>query len=157
MDEAGKKTVLRMFTYGLYAVTVNEGDAVNGFTANWLTQVSFEPPMVAVAVERDARSLGMIQRAGRFGVNVLASGQRELAGHLGRSSARNPAKLDTIAYRLIDNVPVLNEELGYVVCDVRSSQSAGDHVLIVGQVVEAAALREGDNLTLRETGFRYAG
>jgi flavin reductase (DIM6/NTAB) family NADH-FMN oxidoreductase RutF len=157
MDEAAKKTVLRTLTYGLYAVTAKDGDQVNAFTANWLTQVSFEPPMVAVAIERDARSLGMIQRSGQFGVCVLERAQRELAGSLGRSSQRNPTKLAEVAHHLVEEVPVLDEALGFVVCRVRGSQSAGDHVLVVGEVVEAGVLREGENLTLREAGFRYAG
>lgn len=157
MDEAAKKSVLRSFTYGLYAVTAKDGDEVNAFTANWLTQVSFEPPMVALAVENDARSLGMIRRSGRFGVCVLAREQRELAGHLGRSSQRNPAKLADVAYHLVEDTPVLDAALGFVICRVAASQSAGDHTLLVGRVVEAGLLREGENLTLREAGFRYAG
>src|SRR5438105_4578224 len=126
MDEVAKKTVLRLFPYGLFAVTVNDGHAVNGFTANWLTQVSFEPPMLALAVENDARSRDMIFDSGRFAVNVFGDGQRELAGHLGRSSARNPAKLESVAYHLVDDLPVLDEALGYLLCRMASSQSAGD-------------------------------
>src|SRR3954453_22690405 len=64
MDEAAKKTVLRLFPYGLYAVTATDGAVASGMTANWLTQVSFEPPLVAVAVERDARTLALIRAAG---------------------------------------------------------------------------------------------
>ena len=66
MDEATKKTVLRLFPYGLYAVTASDGELTSGMTANWLSQVSFEPPQVVVAVENDARTLGLIRRAGRF-------------------------------------------------------------------------------------------
>ena len=157
MDEAAKKTVLRTFTYGLYAVTAKDEDGANAFTANWLTQVSFEPPMVAVAIENDARSLGMIRRSGRFGVCVLSSENRELAGQLGRSSQRNPAKLADVPHHLVEEVPILDQALGFVVCRVASSQSAGDHTLVVGTVVEAGVLREGENLTLKAAGFRYAG
>lgn len=157
MDPVARKTILRMFTYGLYTVTVTDGQEINGFTANWLSQVSFEPPMVALAVENDARSLGMIQRSGRFGINVLASGQRELAGHLGRSSQRNPTKLDDVAHHLVEGLPVLDDALGYLVCEVRAAVPAGDHTLLVAEVVEAVAQTEGEGLTLKETGFRYAG
>ena len=45
MDNALKKTVLRMFTYGLYAVTAKPGADISVMTANWLTQCSFEPPL----------------------------------------------------------------------------------------------------------------
>ncbi len=88
MDPNLKKQVLRTFTYGLYAVScANEGE-VNVFTANWLTQVSFQPPLLAVSVENISKSLPMILRSRKFTVNVLRSGDRELAGKLGKSSCR---------------------------------------------------------------------
>src|SRR6266487_5658815 len=88
MDASTKKKVLRTFTYGLYAVScANEGE-VNIFTANWLTQVSFDPPMVAVSVENDSASLPLILASGLFAVNVYAAGERELAGALGKPRAR---------------------------------------------------------------------
>ncbi|MBV9257702.1 MAG: flavin reductase, partial [Ktedonobacteraceae bacterium] len=80
MDPAIKKQALRLFTYGLYAVTCTQEDDVNAFTANWLTQVSFEPPLLAVSVENNSKSLPMILDSGKFAVNVLRTGQREFAG-----------------------------------------------------------------------------
>src|SRR2546428_6385960 len=98
MDVNLKKQVLRTFTYGLYAVScANEGE-VNIFTANWLTQVSFEPPLLAVSVENISKSLPMILRSRIFTVNVLRSGDRELAGKLGKSALRDPDKLVNIAF-----------------------------------------------------------
>src|SRR5205823_5380288 len=93
MDRQARKTALRLFSYGLYAVTSRELETRNAFTANWLSQASFEPPIVMVSVERDSVSLGMIRRTGRFGVSVLPAGARELAGRLGHSLAKRPDKL----------------------------------------------------------------
>src|ERR671937_783610 len=111
MDPAIKKKALRMFIYGLYAVTSIDGNDINGFTANWLTQVSFEPPLLAVSIENDSKSLPMIERSRRFTVNVLPSGQdgRELAGKLGKSALKSPNKLSGVAYGLRDNnYPILS-------------------------------------------------
>ena len=55
MDPKVKKQALRTFTYGLYAISCVEGETVNMFTANWLSQVSFEPPLVAVSVENASK------------------------------------------------------------------------------------------------------
>src|SRR2546429_9997730 len=99
MDPNLKKQVLRTFTYGLYAVScANEGE-VNVFTANWLTQVSFEPPLLAVSVENISKSLPMILRSRKFTVNVLRSGARELAGKLGKSALLHPNKLANVQYK----------------------------------------------------------
>src|SRR5579872_1131270 len=93
LDPQLKKQVLRTFTYGLYAVScANEGE-LNIFTANWLSQVSFDPPLVAVSIENSSKSLPMIQRSRIFTVNVLRSGDRELAGKLGKSAIDHPDKL----------------------------------------------------------------
>ena len=158
MDEAAKKAVLRLFPYGLYAVTATDGATDSGMTVNWLTQVSFEPPLVAVAVENDARTLQLIRAAGHFAVNVLATGQRDLAGLLGRKSRNVPDKLQQTAYRAGETgVPLLDAALGYLECRVISEHAAGDHTLIVGEVVAAGQHEAGQPLTLQETGFRYAG
>ena len=158
MDEAAKKTVLRKFTYGLHAISVRHGDRANAFTANWITQVSFEPPMLALSVENDGASLALLQASGRFAVSVFATGQRELAGHFGRPSSRNPDKLGGAAHHPSPSgLPILDEALGWLECVIRRSLPAGDHTLFVAEVVEAGVLREGDPLTMQETGFRYYG
>ena len=144
MDAVAKKTVLRLFPYGLYAVTVAEGDERNAFTANWLTQAAFEPPMIGVAVENDGKSIEMIRRTGIFAVNVFATGQRELAGQLGRSFARNPQKLDGIAHHPAANgCPILDDALGWLECRVTGEVAAGDHTVFVAAITEAGVLRAG--------------
>lgn len=158
LDQAAKKTVLRMFTYGLYAVGVRDGDQVNAFTANWICQASFDPPMVMLAVENDGRSLAMLRRSGRFGVSVYESGQKELAGHFGRKSQTHPDKLGSIPWQSgASGVPLLVDALGHLECVVRGELPAGDHTVFVGEVVEATVRRDGEPLSQRETGFRYFG
>ena len=158
LDAGAKRTVLRWFTYGLYAVTAaNDGD-VSAFTANWLSQASFDPPLVMVSVERDAHSLSLIRASGRFAVNVFASGQRELAGHFGKKTEKVGNKLATTPYDLSETgLPVLDTALGYVVCQVIDEVEAGDSVILVGRVIEAGVVQEGKPLTMAEAGFRHAG
>ena len=80
MDPAIKKKILRKFTYGLYIVTTAHGDDHGAFTANWLVQSSFEPPMITIAVEQDAHSRHVLEAGGVFAVHALRADQRELAG-----------------------------------------------------------------------------
>ena len=158
MDPVVKKQTLRLFTYGLYIVTCAEGDQVNAFTANWLTQVSFDPPLLAVSVENVSKSLPMILRSGKFAVNILRSGQRELAGKLGKSALKNPDKLAGISFGTqADGSYTLREALAWIACEVRQSVAAGDSTLLVAEVVNAGILAEGQPLSMAETGFRHAG
>jgi flavin reductase (DIM6/NTAB) family NADH-FMN oxidoreductase RutF len=160
MDEAAKKTVLRHFSYGLYALTVKHGGEEHGMTANWVTQASFDPPMVVVAVENTSKTVAMIRDAHHFAVNVLLEGQRELAGKLGRSSANTPQKLKGIKTKPapISGAPVITDALGWVECRVVATLPSGDHTLVLGEVVAAGVEHEGaEPLTLEETGFKYSG
>lgn len=158
MDPAIKKQALRLFTYGLFIIMCEDDKQVNGFTANWLTQVSFEPPLVAVSVENASKSLPMIQHSGKFTINVLSSEQRELAAALGKSALRNPHKLDDIAYSVNnEGYPILQSGLGWVACELRQSVPAGDSTLILAEVVNAGILAEGQPLTMAAAGFRHAG
>ena len=158
MDAAIKKQVLRTFTYGLYAISCADEGEVNIFTANWLTQTSFEPPLLALSVENDSKSLPMIQRSRKFTVNVLRSGQRELAGKLGKSAIQHPDKLAGIEYIVGANgCPILLDALAWVACEVHHTIEAGDSTIMVAEVVDVGMSGEGPSLTMNEAGFRHAG
>ena len=159
MDTDAKKQVLRSIVYGLYALGVREGEGAHMMTVNWVTQTSFEPPMLAVAVETESRSLPLLREAGAFALSVLPAGARQLAGKLGRSSATTPDKLTGVAHHAgpETGAPVLDEGTGWLECRITAEVPSGDHVLVVAEVVEAGVQRAGETLTLRETGFRYAG
>ncbi len=159
MDPKTKKTALRLFTYGLYAVTAKYGDEVSAMTVNWITQSSFDPPMVTLAVEADSHSRQVIEASGAFAVNVYETGQRELAGRLGKTFAKHPDKIGELMWQPgpVTGSPILEAALGWVECRVKGSLPSGDHILFVAEVVEAGGQREGQSLTLKEAGFNYSG
>lgn len=158
MDESAKEKVLKLFPYGLYAIGVRLGGVHNAFTANWVMQTAFEPPMVAVAVENDGASIGMMRESKVFSVNVFDSTQRTVAGRLARPYARAPQKLEEYGHREgVTGAPVLTDTLGYVECRIVHEVPTGDHTLFVGEVVEAGVFHEGEPLTVQDAGFTYAG
>jgi flavin reductase (DIM6/NTAB) family NADH-FMN oxidoreductase RutF len=160
MDQTAKKTVLRHFSYGLYAVTVTSGGEDHAMTANWVTQAAFEPPMVAVAVENTSKTIDMMRDSHHFAISVLQQSQRDLAARLGRTSEQAPQKLKGIKTKPapVSGVPVLADSIGWIECRVVATLPAGDHTLVLGEVV-AAGVEHGDGaaLTLQEAGFKYSG
>jgi flavin reductase (DIM6/NTAB) family NADH-FMN oxidoreductase RutF len=131
---------------------------VNIFTANWLTQVSFDPPLLVLSVENDSKSLPMLLRSSKFTVNVYRSGERELAGKLGKSAVQHPDKLQDVAYEIGTNgCPILKDALAWVACEVQRTMEAGDSTLLLAQVVDVGMLGQGQPLTMSEAGFRHAG
>ena len=159
MDPAIKKKVLRKFSYGLYLVTTGGREDHGAFTANWLVQSSFEPPLLMIAVEQDAHSLGVLRQSGVFAVHIFAAGQRELAGHFGRNTAKVGDKLAGHAARPgTTGAPLLEDTIGAVECRVVGEMPSGDHIVFVGEVVDAHLFREdGEPLTMAMAGFRYSG
>src|SRR6476620_7783610 len=118
-DQAAKKKVLRDFTYGLYAVTAAHEGERGVFTANWLSQASFDPPLVMLSVENDSSTLPLIRASGRFAICPLDEGQKQLAAALGKPKARAGDKYDALDLAVVETesgVPALAESLGYVVC-----------------------------------------
>src|SRR5258706_13710305 len=135
MDDVTKKEALRLFTYGLYAVTTGDATRWNAFTANWLSQVSFEPPLVAVSVENASVSLPIIRATGHFAVNVLTAEQRELAGTLGKSLAKHPGKLEGLTRGTGEaGCPVLLEAAARVEGQAEGELAAGGATLVPGAV-----------------------
>ncbi len=159
MDEAAKKHVLRLFSYGLYAVTAREGAQAAAMTVNWATQVSFAPPLIAVSMERASQTRAMVMRTGVFALCLFAADQRELAGLLGRHSAKVPDKFAAIAWEpgSATGCPLITGTLGALECRVTNTMDAGDSVLILAAVIAAHTLREGDPLTMHAAGFKHAG
>jgi flavin reductase (DIM6/NTAB) family NADH-FMN oxidoreductase RutF len=158
MNDAAKDTVLRQFRYGLYALTVkHEGDE-HGLTAMWVSQASFDPAMIVVAVETNSKTMGMVRDAHHFALNILRQGQREVAAKLGRASATTPHKLKGIKTKPAptSGAPILTEALGWVECRVVATLPSRDHTLVLGEVLEAGVEQPGAlPLTPEEAGLSY--
>ena len=158
MDAEAKKKALRSIVHGVYVIGVRDGEKLNAFTATWLTQVSFEPPLVAAAIRKDSVSFGMIEKSRIFSVSFLSSGQKALAQHFLKPAHLGGDKLAGIRHRAgATGAPILEEAASYVECRVKEIHPAGDHSIVVGEVVEAGVQREAEPLTLKETGWHYGG
>jgi flavin reductase (DIM6/NTAB) family NADH-FMN oxidoreductase RutF len=159
MDEAAKKTALRMIPYGLFVMTVKDGDKMTGAAVNWLTQASFSPPLVVLGAKADAPSTQMLANSGKFLINVLETGQVPLASAFFKHVEPEGNKLGGAEFTPSPNgLPVLKDAIAWWECQVRDTVAIGDHTIFVGEVIEAGVHKEdGEPLTLAETGFKYGG
>ena len=144
--------LFQRLTQGVYVVGVAHGEARNAFTAAWVMQVSFDPLLMALSINPQHSSYGLLKRSRAFSVNVMKKSQMELAAHFGR-----PARADKLA--LMEwptgraGTPLLREALAWFECQVVSEHPAGDHVLVLGKVIDGRLLdSEADPMTYRETG-----
>ncbi|GAC1460815.1 MAG: hypothetical protein NVSMB70_06530 [Chamaesiphon sp.] len=79
LDEQAKKTLLRKIPHGLYICGVKDGEDVNGFTASWVMQASFQPPLIVNCVNQNSKSHAAIEASGVFAISFLEAGQKDLA------------------------------------------------------------------------------
>jgi flavin reductase (DIM6/NTAB) family NADH-FMN oxidoreductase RutF len=128
--------LFRRLTNGLYVVGVAHGEQRDGFTAAWVTQVSFDPLLVALSINPSHASFPILVAAGAFAVSILRHGQLELARHFGTQSGWVVDKLAGQRWQAAHGgAPVLLDALAYLECRVVGRHPAGDHELVLGQVV----------------------
>lgn len=158
MDPEIKKKVLRKITHGVYVVGVQHEGKLNAFTATWVSQVSFEPPLVLIAVRKDSLSYQMVEQSKVFVLNLLGAGQKPLAQHFLKPAHLGGDKLEGVRHHLgKTGAPILDEAAGFVECEVRQIHPDGDHAIVIGEVVEAGLLHDVEPLALKETGWVYGG
>lgn len=153
MDAAHKKTALRMIPYGLYVLTAESGGEASAATVNWVTQASFEPPLVVVGVKADSTSLPIIKKGRAFALNVLGKGQQALAFTFFKPCVREGDLISGQKTRRgSTGSPILESTPAFFECRVVDIVEKGDHAVVVGEVVDAgvAAQPEGrpDDATL---------
>ncbi len=141
MDANAKKTALRMIPYGLYVLTAESKDGrVTAATVNWVTQASFQPPLVAVAVKADSSAHEIVKGTGAFALNVLTKGQNGMAFTFFKSLERDGDTIGGEAFRKgKTGAPILAKAAAFVECSVVGALEKGDHTLFLGEVVEAGA------------------
>ncbi|MGG6294124.1 flavin reductase family protein [Leptolyngbya sp. AN02str] len=158
LDEQAKKTLLLKIPHGLYVCGVKNEDEVNGFTASWVMQCSFKPPMVVNCVKQDSISHSMIQSSGVFALSFLEAGQKDLAQKFFKPMRRVGNKFEDVEFYLGETgCPIIKDTLGYVECKVVGSVDQGDHTVFVGEVIGSGTHRDGMPLLLETTGWQYGG
>ncbi len=158
LNEEAKKTMLRKIPHGLYVCGVKDGEEVNGFTASWVMQASFQPPLVVNCVNTKSISYAMIRSSQVFALSMLEAGQKDMAQKFFKPQRRVGNKFEEVEFYLGETgCPIISDSLGYVECRVVGSVEQGDHTVFVGEVIAAGIHREGDQLLLESTGWQYGG
>lgn len=134
-------------------VTCHGEDGPAGLTTNAVTSLSLDPLLLLVCFDNGSRTLPLVREARRFAVNVLRAGQEDLAAMF--ASKRMPAqKFESVTHTVAHGVPVLDDALAWVACDLVELLPGGDHTIGIGAVIDGAA-SDGEPLVFFRGG--YAG
>ena len=163
MSEDAMKDVLKMMPYGFYSITSKAEDNVNAMVANWVTQVSFEPRLLAIGLQKTCYTHELIEKGGVFAVNIFRKEDVETIKPFTKSRAKNPDKMNEASFEPAPETgcPILDGAAAYIECRVvRIVDTGGDHDIVVGEVVAAGVYKPGDAsemLSLPDLGWSYAG
>ncbi|MEE2761079.1 MAG: flavin reductase family protein [Pseudomonadota bacterium] len=139
MDDDAKKTALRMIPYGIYVLTAEDGDGnIAAATVNWVTQTSFDPPLVVIGVKTDSGAYEMVKKNGAFALNMLGKGQQGAAFGFFKPAEKDGNTISGEAYHSGANgAPILDSAPASIECSVAEIVERGDHHIVVGEVTEA--------------------
>lgn len=149
---------LAALSTGIYVLTVREGDQRHGMSSSWVTQVSGDPVLLAAAVDRRHWSHSIVERTGRFALNVLGHRGKHLEDYFFSPAARRADNLEGIAWEdSPEGLPFLREAMLSIGCSVRSAYEVGDHSLFVASIDRIARRQADQPLTSQDLEYVYVG
>jgi len=146
MEKDKKKTALRMIPYGLYVLTAeSKHGKIAAATVNWVTQASFEPPLVVVGVKADSFAHAAIKGSKAFALNILGKGQNDVAFTFFKPLERDGMNIGgQLFHKGETGAPIFENMPAFVECRLIETVEKGDHSVFVGEVVNAGVKEEPD-------------
>ncbi|MFT5092894.1 MAG: flavin reductase (DIM6/NTAB) family NADH-FMN oxidoreductase RutF [Porticoccaceae bacterium] len=141
-DPAEQRRIMGSFATGVTVVTTNS-EPPTGLTANAVTSLSLDPPLVLVAVDKKAGSHQAIKDSGCFAMNILTSKQQGVSNKFATPGPKDFSDLDIKTAET--GAPIIADSLGWVDCKLTEILAGGDHDIFIGEIV-AGELNSGDPL-----------
>ncbi|MFI0486698.1 flavin reductase family protein [Actinomadura sp. 9N215] len=131
----GFRDVMRRWASGVAVITMQGPDGPHGMTINALLSVSLDPPTLLIVLARNGRTHGILERTGRFTVNILSAAQRPLADHFTKRRQPGDEEFNDLAWHPSPNgAPVLEGALATLDCLITEQTLIADHSLIIATV-----------------------
>ncbi len=153
-DASTYRTVLGHFATGVVLVTAIDGDEPVGMACNSFSSVSLEPPLVLFCAAKSSSTWPRIETSGKWAANILDEDGEEVCRLFAQKGADRFARIAYTPGRT--GSPILEDALAFVDCETVDKHDAGDHVIVVGRVIELGYQHEGKPLLFYRGGYgRY--
>lgn len=158
MDKEIKKKILRKIPYGLYILGLRDGEKLHAMVGSWLSQCSFEPPLLMLGIKQGSYSHSMMEHSPFFSINFPSKDQKKLVERFFKPHEAKDGKFGEVPFRLGKNgAPVLDDAIAHLECKVRQIIQGGDHDVVIAEIVESELKTEAENLVMKDTGWHYGG
>jgi flavin reductase (DIM6/NTAB) family NADH-FMN oxidoreductase RutF len=149
---------LAALTTGIYVLTVRDGERRHGMSSSWVTQVSGDPVLLAVAVDRRHWSHAIVGRTGRFALNVVGRQEKPLEDYFYSPQSRREDNLGDVEWEDSPNgLPFLRKAMLSLECTVQATHVAGDHSIFIASIEHATRLGADQPLTSQDLEYVYVG
>ena len=157
-----RRRVLWTMPSGLYVVGSRDGERRNAMTLNWATQVSSDPKLLGIGVEKAAFTHELIERGRVFSLCIISREDRAIVRKFTKPVDVDAAAMTLNGFPFRDGrtgAPILTQAVAFVECEVRQPVDAGTHTFFVGEVVDADFLQPEETPVLRmeDTRMNYGG
>jgi flavin reductase (DIM6/NTAB) family NADH-FMN oxidoreductase RutF len=158
LDAQIKKEILKSFHYGLFVLTINSRRNITAATVTWVSQASFEPPLLMIAVKKSSNSFRNLQDQDYFALNIIGEGQQEIAKAFFKETAVANHLLNGFPFILTEmNQPCLTDAPYVLECLKKHVYDEGDHAVIIGEITSLYKQKTAAALSLKSTGWSYGG
>jgi len=159
MNEPAKKKLLQMIPHALYLLTAEANGEHAASTISWLTQASFKPPLISLAVRADSHTFAILNQSKAFVLNYLGENQKDVAQKFFKhvEPVDDSIAGETFVRSPLLKLPMFPHMAGYLECKITDIVERGDHAVVVAEVLEAELSQANGLLLLSSTGWSYGG
>jgi flavin reductase (DIM6/NTAB) family NADH-FMN oxidoreductase RutF len=148
------RRVVGSFASGVTIIVTGREGAYHGMTANAFTSLSLNPTLVLVCIDKRAATLGRVRETGGFSVNILDAAQEHLSRAFATRGSPESNGLIGVDFHLGESgLPVLDEAIATLECEVRQEYEGGDHAIFVAEVMHAQMADETEPLLFFRGGY----
>jgi flavin reductase (DIM6/NTAB) family NADH-FMN oxidoreductase RutF len=159
MDPKIKQKVLRLLTNGMYILTSRSADRFGAATITWVSQASFKPPLLMVALRKDGSAFQCVVESRAAVLHVLNSDQQLIAQKFFAATSESQGLLNGEPYfEGTNGAPVLENLGAYLECKaLEIAATHGDHATVIFEVLDAVLRKDVEPLTVTGSPWQYGG
>lgn len=142
------KNAFRNLSYGVYIISTLDGQRPTGCVANSVMQITSSPATIAVSMNHDNYTNSCIKKSGKFAISILSEESNpELIGRFGFQSGKDIDKFEGIEAFVQEDISVISDACGYIVCKVIDQMETATHTVFLGEVIDADVLKDEEPMT----------
>jgi flavin reductase (DIM6/NTAB) family NADH-FMN oxidoreductase RutF len=158
MDTSIRRKALRAISYGVYIVSAKSKKGFSASIVTWLSQASFDPPLIMMGLKKSGRIDTHISESGCFVINIVGQNQKEFAASFLKNSVVQGNSINGYAFREgKTGAPIFELVPYYLECKVKEIITGTDHDVIMAEIIDAGGPADQDQLDLRTAGWKYGG